>query len=396
MIEPEWYQLKVDLTTSEGNVVKTSIDLRAGFVNKGDQSKIRSVMRRAEAGEPITVAFLGGSITQGSLSSTPDLCYASRVYAWWKESFPNSEITCINGGIGATDSQFGCARVAEDVLRYEPDMVQVEFAVNDDCNEHFLETCEGVVRQVLSALYPDGRTPALMLMYNVRYDNGASAELMHSKIARHYDLPAVSMRSTIYPLLLSGELENRDITPDDLHPNDAGHELVASVITYSLDEIRAADLPEPAKKSLPAPLTEDRYESYHRYRNNNSADILRVCEGFTADGEPQSGITDIFRNGWTAAEKGAYMEFELEAKVIGLQYRRTIQLPAPVATVTVDGNTEKTFILDANFDETWGDKLCLMTVLESEEKSRHTLRVELTETHSDDELPFYLVSVLAG
>ena len=39
------------------------------------------------------------------------------------------------------------------------------------------------------------------------------------------------MQSTIYPRVVSGEIPNREITPDDLHPNDKGHELVAAVIT---------------------------------------------------------------------------------------------------------------------------------------------------------------------
>lgn len=374
-----------------GNSKNIPIDLAAGFVNPGNQSRIKSVMRRAEAGEAITIAFLGGSITQGSLASEQSLCYASRVYKWWTERFPKASITFINAGIGATDSQFGAARVDEDVLSYEPDMVQIEYAVNDECSEHYLETYEGVVRRV----YDSPKKPGVMLMYNVFYNSGTSAELMHAKVARHYDLPAVSMRSTIFPLLLAGKLDNREVTPDDLHPNDLGHELVAAVITYALgvmaDELDKADVPE---QEYPAPLSKNRYEGSVRYRNSNSDAVLTSCSGWTKDEAPQEHITDIFKKGWTATDKGAELKFRLKAKTIALQYRRTIELPGPVAAVYVDGSPVGK--LDANFDETWGDKLCLSTVYEADEPAEHEVSVVLDEVHEGDVLPFYLVSIIGA
>ena len=63
------------------------IDNHLGIVNCGNWYRIKKVMRKAKSGEPITVGFLGGSITQGCLSSTPETCYAYLVYEWWKNNF---------------------------------------------------------------------------------------------------------------------------------------------------------------------------------------------------------------------------------------------------------------------------------------------------------------------
>lgn len=145
-----------------------------------------------------------------------------------EKTFPQADFTYINAGIGGTTSQFGVARAEADLLSKEPDFVIIEFSVNDDSTEHFMETYEGLVRKV----YTSKTKPAVLLVHNVFYNNGANARLMHGRIARHYNLPAVSMQSTIYPEVVAGRIENREITPDDLHPNDAGHALVASVITY--------------------------------------------------------------------------------------------------------------------------------------------------------------------
>ena len=211
-----------------------------GIANHGNLYRLKKVMDRAKAGEALNIAFLGGSITQGSLSSKPELCYAYHVYEWWKKTFPQADFTYINAGIGGTTSQFGVARAEADLLSKEPDFVIIEFSVNDDSTEHFMETYEGLVRKV----YTSKTKPAVLLVHNVFYNNGANAQLMHGRIARHYNLPAVSMQSTIYPEVVAGRIENREITPDDLHPNDAGHALVASVITYFLDKVKTEDATE--------------------------------------------------------------------------------------------------------------------------------------------------------
>ncbi len=362
-----------------------NIDFKAGIKNFGNIEKLRKVFQRAERGESLTIAFLGGSITQGSLASKPDLCYAARVFAWWEKTFPKAKFTYVNAGIGATDSQFGCARAAEDVLSYEPDVISVEYAVNDENTDHYLETYEGVVRKLLSAK----NAPAVYTFFNVCYDSGNSAEEKHLQIAKYYDIPAFSIKSTIYPLLTSGELKNRDITPDDLHPNDMGHGMVADVIIYGLERIREHEW---EKDKLPAPITTNGYEDSVRYRNKNA--VIVSNSGWTADETPQDHITDIFKNGWTADTKGAKISFKVKGTCIGIQYRRTVQLPAPIAVARVDGETKA--VLDGNFDETWGDKLCLATVLDHGNGGEHIVEIEIAETHKEDKLPFYLVSVIAS
>lgn len=94
------------------------LDYTNAISNHGDWTRIQKLMERAKAGEKLTIGFFGGSITMGSLSSTPKTCYAYHVYEWWCKTFPQAEFTYVNAGIGATDSQFGCARVESDLLQY--------------------------------------------------------------------------------------------------------------------------------------------------------------------------------------------------------------------------------------------------------------------------------------
>lgn len=80
------------------------------------------------------------------------------------------------------------------------------------------------------------------------------------------------------------------------------------------------------------------------------------------DEAAQNGITDCFRYGWTAKKTGDAITFLAEGSCIAVQYRKSVKLPAPVALAVVDDDTEHAVRLDANFDETWGDKLELATL----------------------------------
>lgn len=365
-----------------------------GMINRGNWHKIKECMKKAQQGSPITTGFLGGSITQGSLSSTPRTCYAYRVYRWWKDKFPQSEITFINAGIGGTTSQFGVSRVEDHLLKYSPDFVLTEFAVNDDNTEFFKETYEGLIRRILSARC----APAVMLMNNVKYDDGLNAEEMHLQIAKAYELPMVSMKHTIWPEIESGRIARREITPDDLHPNDAGHQLIAEVITDFLERVyNELDKEEEpsgfAKTGLPSPLTENAYENSIRYQSHNSTPLL---QGFEADKEPQTGILDIFRKGWTAWKEGDKITFTINCTGIAVQYRKSVKQPTPIARVVVDGNEKEAMELDGNFKEDWGDCLYIDTVRRHMEKGEHTVEITVTQAHENDVVPFYLVSVIGS
>lgn len=384
------------------NELAKYIDFGQGAANPGYIWDIKNVMKRAEAGEKLTIGFIGGSITQGSLSSTSQKCYAYLVYEWWVKTFPQAEFKYVNAGIGGTTSQFGVARAEDDLLAQEPDFVIAEFSVNDESTGHFMETYEGLVRKILSSK----SHPALMLVHNVCYNNGASAELVHSRIARHYNIPSVSMQGTLYRALLNCKFDNRRITPDDLHPNDCGHELVGMVITKRLEQIKntvkaeyetaKSARPAPDKcveTALPSPLTANAYEDSVRYQNYNSKPEL---DGFEADMSGQRDITDCFKKGFTASEKGASITFKVSGSCIAVQFRKTIHKPAPVAVAIIDGDEENAVTLDANFDETWGDKLELYTLLEHGDNREHTVQIKLVEAGVADVSEFYLVSVIGS
>ena len=67
----------------------------------------------------MTVAVIGGSITQGAKASSAEHRYGELVAQSWREKFPAALIKFVNAGIGATGSDYGAMRFARHETRLE-------------------------------------------------------------------------------------------------------------------------------------------------------------------------------------------------------------------------------------------------------------------------------------
>lgn len=380
-----------------------------------DLTRLENCMRRAERGKEMTIGFLGGSITQGSLASKEQNTYAYRVFEWWENAFPKARFHYVNGGIGGTTSHYGVARAVTDMLMYQPDFVVVDFSVNDAVEEDgqdesrgaaalfggkvsetafFRETYEGVVRKLLG--WPSA--PAVLLLNNVYYDTGLNAQGYHNTVGEWYHVPCVSIRDTVYTRMKAGEYTREELTPDGLHPNDKGHALVAGEITAFLERVKEGlEEFERAGKGLleepmlPAPMTANAYENARRL---TIREISPALAGFRADTREKTGHLDHFKNGWIGKRAGDAITFEVEASCIAVQYRKTIARPAVRAELILDGNTKQKILLDGNFEEDWGDCLYLEPILHHGEKTRHTVKIVIPETESEEDTEFYLMALI--
>ena len=405
--ENEQVWSKSHLKDVMGYIVEQMYDIdysKAPAVN-GNHDRLLSVMERADKGDKITVAFLGGSITEGSVASDDKNCYAYLTYRWWCRTFPDARIQYVNAGIGGTPSLLGVGRCNEDILDYEPDVVYIEFSVNDVDLPNVSEIYEGLLRKVLYSK----SNPAVVVINNGFYNDGRTVQDVHNKLASYYGIPAISIVDTLVACTLDGRIPIRDITPDDLHPNDRGHILLAGVIRYVQDMIyneyldKRIDLklqnsvlsesadPGCTAHMLPA-LTCNSYETLHRYNSSNSTPVLN---GFRADERPIETVKIWERGGYLAEHTGDSIEYNINASTICVSFKRSLIKPAPIAKVFLDG--AEVAILDANFDEDWGNKLEIVPILEgsksdSGDRPSHSIKVEIVDA-PEGCVPFYLVAV---
>lgn len=352
--------------------------------------RLKDCFRRAAAGGELTLGFFGGSITQGSLATAPESCYAYRVYRWWCETFPQAKFHYVNGGIGGTSSHYGVSRVVGDLLMYQPDFVVVDFSVNDTRLPFAQETYEGVLRKILS--WPSA--PAVVLLNNIYYDSGLTAEALHVAVGDHYGVPHVSIRETLYAAMKAGRYAQEELTPDGLHPNDFGHGLVADEICKLLAAVNARrDEPETAPAALPAPLTANTYEDARRLTIRECCPML---QGFRADTAEKAGHLDHWKNGWIGQRPGDRITFTVEGADIAVQFRRTIHRPALRAELILDGDRAHPVLLDGNFDEDWGDCLALTPILHHGLRTAHTVELTILPCEEKNATEFYLLALIVA
>jgi lysophospholipase L1-like esterase len=221
----------------------------------GDPWRLRRTFAKARRGEPITLGVIGGSITHGAIASSPERGYAARVLAWWRARFPQSETRLVNAAVSGTGSLYGAFRVQHDLFDANPDVVIVEFAVNDAWVDG--AAYEGLLRQILAR----PNAPAVVLLF-MMFQNGGGDQKMQSEDGAHYNLPMVSVRDALWPEIAAGHIRWQDYFVDNVHPNDAGHAFTASCVTALLERtdteeaLQGRDPLDP----LPAPLHSDAYQ----------------------------------------------------------------------------------------------------------------------------------------
>ncbi len=227
-------------TVAESTADKDAADpemLERSLYRIGNTERINKAIQKAQSGEEVTVAFIGGSITEG-VGAAPGGntknadCYAKLAYESFASAYGTGDnVKYVNAGESGTPSTLGMLRVERDVLRHEPDVVFVEFAVNDGGDLLAQQSYESLVKTLLT--YKS--EPAVILILN-RLNNGYSASTHMKNIGEHYDLPVVSVADAITPELDSGKMEWSDFSADYAHPNKYGHKLVSSFITYMFEQ----------------------------------------------------------------------------------------------------------------------------------------------------------------
>ena len=115
--------------------------------------------------KPVTIAFLGDSVTQGcfecyikndgGIETVFDYksAYSTRVREILNLLYPNVQINIINSGISGDGSTFGYERIERDILPYSPDLTVVSFGLNDCCAgldalEKYIDNIKNIIEKI--------------------------------------------------------------------------------------------------------------------------------------------------------------------------------------------------------------------------------------------------------
>ncbi len=324
-----------------------------GLVSPGDTTRLASVMAKARRGEAICVAAIGGSITAGGLQTKdPQNRYVARVAAWFTQAFPQAKVRFVNAGIGGTNSLYGAMRVRRDVLSKQPDLVIVEYAVNDNHPvPMFWASYEGVLRQILR----EPRHPAVVQLFFMQRQGQNAQETQHM-LGRHYDLPMVSFRDAWWPELYRGRAQWETMYADVVHPNDTGHILASELLIALLEKTKALPEPGAQRPALPSPMISDLFVDC-RYAQN--AELTPSANsGWT---------TNADKSKWESPAEGGAIEFTFDGELLFLGYEIDAEAE-PRASYRIDGGESRPLKRNPN----------RLPLAEGLKPGAHTIRIELT------------------
>ena len=196
----------------------------------------------------LVIGFLGGSITvaDGDSGYMGWHRYATRVTEWFQEKYPNKTVKQVNAGIGGTGSDLGKYRVMTDIGAYAPDVVFVEYAVNDaHYSRLYGESVRSNMETIVRNLQSLPKVPVIVFLYSMHDNSYANLKYTsipdHDEVAAYYGIETINFYEYMSALVADGtfvwdknDAEN-SLTHDNIHPNAKGHEQYGNYIISQLE-----------------------------------------------------------------------------------------------------------------------------------------------------------------
>ena len=202
------------------------------------------------------MTFLGGSLTWGAQATSPmDTSYRALVEKKLAATYPQARFRFWDAAIGGTGSQLAAFRLERDVLSQKPDLVFMDFTINDnpyvEPTLSRLSSYESLVRRLVQA-----EIPVVQVILPAKQDvlaNPSKRPLdeKHKAIAAAYALPVADAVTLAKERVAEGNTtpdQLWDLPEDGTHPGDAGYALYAETaweaFQGAISEKRQCRLPE--------------------------------------------------------------------------------------------------------------------------------------------------------
>lgn len=342
------------------------------YVSAGNTQRLHRAIDKARAGEKVTIAYIGGSITEGLYAEMRETqCYAALSAQIFADKYmPDAQqLVYVNAGISGTPSLLGVTRCAADVIAKAPDVVFVEFAVNDASDADARMAYESLVRKLLKS----ESEPAVILLFTI-LKNGYTAQPHMQKIGAHYDLGMISVGDALTPAFKDGSLTWEDYSPDESHPGTAGHAFVAGLIGHYFDRAQET---APQEYALPdAPVYSAALEPLVNIRKGDPA--------IAGEGSFPSAAVKCYtyRQGWRHwGDRGAGKEplsLRVDAAYMTLVFMQQNNKKFGTAEVIIDGALRDT--MSGHDEKAWGNPVTRLYELG---EGTHTVEIRMAEGEED-------------
>lgn len=210
----------------------------------GNASRLQSVFAKAARGEHISIVFLGSSITMGYQIEEQHQ-FTTILTQYFRHTFQNDDISGHNLSAPGMPSLHGLHLAYTELGQYAPDLILIDYAVNDQKNHMFREAYESLLVKCLSL-----PTHPAVLSFFVRGEKGYTCAPQMAAVCEYYGVPYVNIGTWLDEDIRAGIMRWRDYSYDNCHPGPVGHSYIGRCLTRLLQYV--SKLPAAAETGLPA------------------------------------------------------------------------------------------------------------------------------------------------
>lgn len=366
--------------------------ITASLVSTGNTERLKAAIQKAKDGKDVTLAYFGGSITEGYNATPNAQCWASLSAEGFKKLF-GGNVNVVNGGMAGTSSDIGIVRYTSDILTVapaKPDVVFIEFAVNDGDDQTGGEAYESLIREILSA----DNAPAVVLIFSV-FQSQFNMQTKYIPLGEAYELPMVSIKDAVTPKISSGVMTNDQFfASDGLHPTNDGHQIMTDCVVNLFEAVDKAAA-SPAYKIPATPVIGDSFVGLVEIDSKIglSGGTITVG-GFT--GQDSSTGTFQFNNqpklpnNWKheTTSDNSPLSFETTFKNLSVLYKMSSAATAGQAEVLVDGKVVAT--LNSSASGAWNQAVTKVVFKEDTAKKH---KVEIRMAAGDEAKEFTVLAM---
>ncbi len=291
----------------------------------------------------LSVGYFGGSITEGAgASDASRTSWRAKVTEWFRASYPDAEITEIYAAIGGTGSDLGMYRCDTDLLSGNPDLVFIEFAVNDSWMNYdaILMQTETIYRKIRRK---NPCTDIICIITTTAsiasgLEKGAefTARAAHSVIAHRYNAPIIDVGNILHFEVLKNGGDFLKYTTDNVHPNDDGYALYTDTIVNFLEAQANCSSDVLMLYGMPVPVCGKVYDDRACMMDCQTADSFET-DGFVV---VESSMCGRYPHYLEAINPGSSFSFEFTGETCGFYWM--MAKDSGDVLVSVDGGEEKT------------------------------------------------------
>lgn len=212
------------------------------------RKSLQNTYARLTNDKELNVAYYGGSITQGYGASATENNWRLRTRRWFEKQFPEAKINEIYAAFGESGTFLGSYILDDFVLAKKPDLVFIEYAINDTyagfTKERAAMQFETIVREIKEA-YPKCDIVTLISIDQGRsaYDWFYPTALGHAEISEAYNIPLIFMGKALSDHISAEGKAWSTYFRDIVHPLDPGYSYYTDVIIeYLKNSLVATDL----------------------------------------------------------------------------------------------------------------------------------------------------------